>query len=150
MLPATADRVSRNTAERVNECIRRQIEENVAHYAAAGPAAIDQRLRELDQEWDVERFIETEAPLMILMGLALGNTVSRKWLLVPVLASSMLLLHNLQGWYPLLPLFRRVGIRTQEEIDEERYALKALRGDFQKPAEQGESAAFKAAQPSRA
>jgi hypothetical protein len=35
------------------------------------------------------------------------------------------------GWYPLMPLFRRLGIRTAREIERERYALKALRGDFQ-------------------
>jgi hypothetical protein len=29
-----------------------------------------------------------------------------------------------------VPLFRRLGVRTASEIDEERYALKALRGDF--------------------
>jgi hypothetical protein len=27
-------------------------------------------------------------------------------------------------------LFRRLGVRTQREIDEERYALKLIRGDF--------------------
>jgi hypothetical protein len=27
-------------------------------------------------------------------------------------------------------LFRRLGVRTAPEIDQERYALKALRGDF--------------------
>jgi hypothetical protein len=27
-------------------------------------------------------------------------------------------------------VFRRLGVRTQREIDEERYALKLLRGDF--------------------
>jgi hypothetical protein len=42
----------------------------------------------------------------------------------------MVFLHAIQGWYPLLPLFRRMGIRSQDEIDRERYALKALRGDF--------------------
>jgi len=29
-----------------------------------------------------------------------------------------------------LPLLRRLGLRSQEEIDREYYALKALRGDF--------------------
>ena len=29
-----------------------------------------------------------------------------------------------------MPLLRRLGIRTREEIDRERYALKALAGDF--------------------
>lgn len=42
----------------------------------------------------------------------------------------MLLLHGVHGWYPLLPVFRRMGLRTRREIAAERYALKALRGDF--------------------
>ena len=29
-----------------------------------------------------------------------------------------------------MPVLRRFGFRTQTEIDQERYALKALRGDF--------------------
>jgi hypothetical protein len=39
-------------------------------------------------------------------------------------------LHATAGGYPLLPLFRRLGLRTSREIARERYALKALRGDF--------------------
>lgn len=45
-------------------------------------------------------------------------------------AAGIMLVHALNGWYPLLPLFRRLGVRSQDEIDRERYALKALRGDF--------------------
>jgi hypothetical protein len=41
-----------------------------------------------------------------------------------------LLQHAVQGWCPPLPLLRRLGVRTADEINEERYALKALRGDF--------------------
>ena len=41
-----------------------------------------------------------------------------------------MLQHALQGWCPPLPLFRRLGFRTQEEIARERYALKGMRGDF--------------------
>ena len=36
----------------------------------------------------------------------------------------------LQGWCPPVPVLRRLGVRTQGEIDEEKAALKALRGDF--------------------
>jgi len=36
----------------------------------------------------------------------------------------------LQGWCPPLPVLRRLGFRTAFEIDYDRYALKALRGDF--------------------
>ena len=43
---------------------------------------------------------------------------------------SFLLQHALQGWCPPLPLFRRLGVRTAREIARERYALQALRGDF--------------------
>ena len=42
----------------------------------------------------------------------------------------MALQHAVQGWCPPLAVWRRLGVRTQSEIDEERYALKALRGDF--------------------
>ena len=38
--------------------------------------------------------------------------------------------HGVEGWCPPLPIFRRLGIRMQAEIEAERYALKALRGDF--------------------
>jgi hypothetical protein len=31
-----------------------------------------------------------------------------------------------------VPVLRRLGFRTASEIDHERYALKALRGDFEK------------------
>jgi hypothetical protein len=30
-----------------------------------------------------------------------------------------------------VPVLRRLGVRTMDEINEERYALKALRGDFE-------------------
>jgi hypothetical protein len=29
-----------------------------------------------------------------------------------------------------VPIFRRLGVRTRDEINREKYALKALRGDF--------------------
>ena len=38
--------------------------------------------------------------------------------------------HAVKGWCPPVPLFRRLGVRTCGEIERERYALKALRGDF--------------------
>jgi hypothetical protein len=39
--------------------------------------------------------------------------------------------HALQGWCPPIPAFRALGVRTRPEIDREKYAIKALRGDFQ-------------------
>jgi hypothetical protein len=130
MMPATADRVPMNTDACANRRIRLRTETNVARYAAMGPRAIERRLVELDYEWDVERYLETMAPSLTLTGLFLGTTVSRKWLLLPIAVQGMFLLHALQGWCPPLPVLRRMGVRTSDEINEERMALKALRGDF--------------------
>lgn len=130
MIPSTVERVPRHTAERVNEQIRRETEERVARCAAAGREAIDRRLAELDREWDVERTLEANAATASLVGLTLGATVDRKWFLFPAVVAGFLLQHAVQGWCPPLPVFRRLGFRTQPEIDYERYALKSLRGDF--------------------
>jgi hypothetical protein len=131
MIPTTSERVLQNTADSINEQIRRQTESNVTRYASAGTAAIDRRLAELDNEWDIERYLETMAPTFTLMGMALGLTVNRKWFVLPFLVQSFFLQHALQGWCPPLPILRRLGVRTMSEIEEERYALKAMRGDFQ-------------------
>lgn len=131
MINTTTERVPLNTAVEVNERVRRDTERRIAFYITH-PDLIHERLTELDREWDVERLIEVEAPTMSLMGLLLGVTVNRKLLAVPLFAQSMVFLHAVQGWYPLLPLFRRMGIRTEQEIATERYALKAIRGDFEK------------------
>ena len=43
---------------------------------------------------------------------------------------SFLAQHSVQGWCPPMPLFRKMGVRTRQEIEREKYALKVLRGDF--------------------
>jgi hypothetical protein len=126
----TQSRVTKNTEAAVNEQIEGAMERRI-RFLERHEDARDVRLKELQGEWDIERTIEVEAPTMTLMGLALGITVSPKWLVVPVVAQTMMLLHSLQGFYPLLPLFRRMGLRTEDEIAKERYAIKAMRGDFQ-------------------
>lgn len=131
MLPSTADRVPEHTAEHVNERIRRQMEERVARIAAAGPEAIARRLEELDREWDTERTLEANAASLTTVGAALAVLVDRRFAIVPLAIGGFLLQHAVQGWCPPLPIFRRYGVRTQAEIEQERYALKAIRGDFQ-------------------
>jgi hypothetical protein len=130
MFPATTRRVAEQTADSINESIRRQTDENIARYAAGGPAAISRRLAELDGEWDIERALEANAAMITLIGVVLGTSVDRRWFILPGIVGAFLLQHALQGWCPPLPVLRRLGIRTSTEIDYERYALKALRGDF--------------------
>jgi hypothetical protein len=131
MIPSTAERVPSHTAADVNDRIHLQTEANVARYAALGPAEIGERLRELDREWDVERALEAHAALAVLAGLPLGTGVSRKLLVLPALVGAFLFQHAVQGWCPPLPVFRRLGFRTAQEIEHERVALKMLRGDFE-------------------
>jgi hypothetical protein len=135
VLPATSERVAENTCDAVNQRIRQQTDARVAWLVGAGPAAVDHRLRQLEEEWDIERCLETMAPTLTLAGIALGAGVSRKWLALPIVVQSFFLQHALQGWCPPIPLLRRLGVRTAEEIAEERYALKAIRGDFDSAAE---------------
>ena len=130
MIPSTARRVPDNTAPHVNDEIRRRAEERIARVAASGPGAIAERLAQLDREWDTERTLEMNASLLAFTGVALGAFVSPLWLILPAVVTGFLFQHAVQGWCPPLPLFRRAGFRTQTEIDYERYALKALRGDF--------------------
>jgi hypothetical protein len=126
----TADRVRANTAEEINRQIDRDIDVRVREYATRNPADITRRIEELDREWDMERLLETNASAIAFTGLVLGVTHSKKWLIVPGIVLPFLFQHAVQGWCPPVPIFRRLGVRTREEIDRERYALKVLRGDF--------------------
>lgn len=131
MFPSTTDRVPQNTSEAVNRWIRHMAERNLAQHAPGGRVAISHRLAELDNEWDIERLLEANAATVCLLGLALGTFVDKRFYLLPAAVGTFLLQHALQGWCPPVPIFRRLGVRTQGEIDQEKYALKALRGDFE-------------------
>lgn len=140
LLPSTTERVPQQTDPAINERITQQTEANVEAYSA-DRRLIDVRLEELDGEWDIERILEANAAAVSLIGLTLARFVSRRWFLLPAAVAAFLLQHAVQGWCPPVPLFRRLGIRTQREIDEERYALKAMRGDFFLAANAGSSSA---------
>jgi hypothetical protein len=129
MPPATRTRVPENTAASVNRDIQKQIEERV-RYFAGHPNKIGRRLRELDEEWDIERAIEANAAAIAFSGVVLGTTVDRRWLSLPALVTAFLFQHAIQGWCPPVPILRRLGFRTSYEIEQERNALKALRGDY--------------------
>jgi hypothetical protein len=141
-----ADRVRENTSDEVNARLDREMRERVESYAGRGAAEITRRIGELDREWDMERLLETNASAVAGIGVGLAAaTGSRKWLIVPGVVLPFLLLHAVQGWCPPVPLFRRMGVRTRKEIYRERYALKALRGDFEGvAAPSGEGAAAEA------
>lgn len=129
MLPSTIDRVPDQTADQDNQRIDRKMASDVTKYATS-KRKIASRIAQLDREWDIERTLEANAASVALLGLGLGAFVNRKFFALPAIVAGFLFQHALQGWCPPLPVFRKLGFRTQGEIDQERYALKAMRGDF--------------------
>jgi hypothetical protein len=129
MLPASSDRVATHTSKAVERRLQHEFEDRLAYFAGH-PGEIESRLKELDREWDIERAIEANASTLALAGVVLGAGVDRRWLALSGLVTGFLLQHSLQGWCPPVPVLRRLGFRTAREIERERYALKALRGDF--------------------
>lgn len=143
-VPASAERVRTSTPESINDRIVRQTRERIEYYSAH-PEKIDDRLEELDREWDTERVLETNAGSLMVAGTLLGAAVSKRWLLLSAAVGGFLVQHGVQGWCPPLPVLRRLGVRTPREIEAERYALMSIRGDFEKlegdDAERAEAAA---------
>jgi hypothetical protein len=130
------ERVRANTPVDVNWRIDQQIEENVRRYAEKSPEEIARRIWELEQEWDIERVLQMMASSLSLLGIALSLTRSKRWIILPGVVLSFLLLHAIQGWCPPVPVLRRLGVRTRDEIERERLALKALIGDFPRGVEE--------------
>jgi hypothetical protein len=125
----TKDIVRENTSPSINQEVDNDIKENLNHYYN-DPSQIEKRLCELDHEWDIERVLELNAAMFTFMGLWRGLTRHRLWLALPIAVSVFLGLHATQGWCPPITVLRRLGFRTRMEIGKERYALKAIRGDF--------------------
>ncbi|MEO8062342.1 MAG: hypothetical protein ABI821_06305 [Pseudomonadota bacterium] len=118
------------TRPAVNHRIHARTLHDVTRYIGADPVFIDERIRELEREWTLERTLEVKTATMGLAGLLLGLAVDRRFLALTGIASALLLQQALQGWSPAQPLLRRFGLRTAEEIHEEIIALRILRGDF--------------------
>jgi hypothetical protein len=138
---APTDRVRAHTSDEWNERVSRDTRECLRHYATSDREEISRHINELNREWDIERMLQTNASVFALSGVLLGAAVSRKWLILPGAVFSFFLQHAVQGWCPPVPFLRRMGFRTRKEINREKYALKALRGDFEGvPAETRETA----------
>jgi Flp pilus assembly protein TadB len=121
-------RVEQHTPDRINEDIQILAKSRVREFSDRLDA-IEQRLNEIDREWDIERTLEANAATITLFGLVLS--LRWKWFtMLPMVVAGFLLQHAVQGWCPPVAIFRRLGVRTMKEMDRERYALKALRGDF--------------------
>jgi hypothetical protein len=130
MISETATRVQSHTAPHLNQKIEQQSAARIQHYRHEGSNEISRRLRQLDQEWDVERTLQTNFASISIVGALLTSTVSKRWAILALGVPAFMVQHSLQGWCPPLAVLRRLGFRTAKEISDERFALKSLRGDF--------------------
>ncbi|MEY2584296.1 MAG: hypothetical protein QOD80_322 [Verrucomicrobiota bacterium] len=124
------DRVRKHSPAKFNERIDRATQRRILRAGGESKAALSRRLEQLDSEWDMERVLETNASALALGGVLLGLFVNRKFFAIPCFVLPFLLQHAIQGWCPPVPMFRSRGVRTRKEINTEKFAVKALRGDF--------------------
>lgn len=124
------DRVRRHTAAPVQQRIDQRTRRHIRRYAGRSREELSERIAQLEREWDVEQVLETNASLLALTGAILGTTLHKRFFAITGIVLGFLSQHALSGWCPPVPVFRRLGIRTRTEINQEKFALKALRGDF--------------------
>lgn len=124
------ERVRENTSIEKNRKIDAEMLDNIRSYSNSTSEEISARIRKLDKEWDIERVLEINMSTLSIIGILLAVFVNIYWLILPSIVLLFFIQHALQGWCPPIPIFRYYKKRTRPEIDREKYALKALRGDF--------------------
>lgn len=130
-LSSTQDRVKEATPPSINKKIESDTWLRIGSYANKSVEEISARIKELENEWDIERFLGVNMSTLALSGLVAGAISKNKnWNILPAVVLAFFFQHSVQGWCPPLPLLRLLKIRTSKEIEQERYALKLLRGDF--------------------
>ncbi len=128
------DRVREHTAPCVTQRIDRIAQAEVDAAVIGGPNAIVRRLARLDQEWDVDRALMVN---FAVAGAAALTTGLLRYTRTPAFSRrrkgflylfgaqlGFLLLHGTVGWCPPASVFRRLGFRTQREIEVERNQLR--------------------------
>ena len=125
------DRVKEATPTSINEKIENDTWTRVGSYATRSSDEVSARIEEVDKEWDIERYLGVNMSTLALAGLAVAALSRNKhWNILPAVVLAFFFQHSVQGWCPPLPILRRLKKRTSEEIEQEKYALKVIRGDF--------------------
>jgi hypothetical protein len=114
----------------VSACRAHDLECRLAKIVDGGPHAISERLAALDTEWSAGRVLKAVMAVVILVGTILTLTVGGWWVILPTAVGLFLLqyLFTQKSW--LIRVFEESGYRTKAEIEQEKFALRTLRGDF--------------------
>jgi len=124
--PRRVDRVRERTSANVLAKLDRRTAARVFKCAREGAGAIEARIEELDREWDIERYLDVNFLAVSAISEELGRRGNRVFMALFRAQQVFLLMHATIGWCPPTELFRRLGVRTQKEIDAERAVLTEL------------------------
>lgn len=103
--------------------------DRIARIAEQGPEAVNRRLTELKAEWTIGRWVKATCGLLLLVGVGL-TPLNPWWLaLVAVAGASLVQYWFFKGSW-LGGVFAAFGVRPGAVIEDERIALRVLRGDF--------------------
>ena len=116
------DRIRALSTSKSNETIDRKTERAIRVVEAQGDAAVVERLRELDREWDIDRVLMLNFSALVFIQLLLARK-NKKWLWGPLIQTPFLFMHATLGWCPPSLWFRPLGFRTRQEIQAEREVL---------------------------
>ena len=129
------DMIRHMTPPSFNKRVDEETLRDLERYKDASPEEIEQRLKMLAGEFDLECMVELFGATFSLIGVGLcAATKKHKWMWISAIASGLTLIHSLPLWDPLTPLFRGLGFWSRQEIEREKAALKLLRGDFERVA----------------
>ena len=123
------DRVRQMSTESANQGIDEATRASIERVETRGRTAIERRLTELQQEWDIDRVLMLNFGVLVFAQLA-AATRNRKWLWGPLIQTPFLVMHATLGWCPPSLWFRPLGFRTRFEIQAEREALLERLGEL--------------------
>ena len=116
------DRVRHMSPTGATQKIDARTRASIDHIGTKGRTAIERRLTELQQEWDVDRVLMLNFAVLVFAQLVAARK-DRRWLWGPLVQTPFLLMHATLGWCPPVLWFRPMGFRTRFEIQAEREAL---------------------------
>lgn len=117
------DRVRSKSGARINERLDNEMRDRLYYLCIQGPEEIRRRMAEIDREWDIDRAIFALFPVVGGVTQALGQRGHRGFTALFRVQLGFLFLHAVAGWCPPVPVLRRLGFRTRQELEAEKRAL---------------------------
>lgn len=123
------DDIRRHSMRGSNQRIDRKTREAI-DLVENSPSKIRARLDELDREWNVDRALMLNFAVLgaVSSSLAARSLYKHRklggWAALFATQLGFLAVHAVKRWCPPMPVFRRLGFRSDREIAEERAALR--------------------------